>query len=175
MRPHPLICVKDVEASGVWYQRLLGCESAHGGPECPDVLGVYDYAGPPNNSLCRCCSCGLPPKSQRRHPDCGFSKLDTASAGPPARGTASRRIIRSSISQRGSTAATSSREAGSELHAADRSSLFPGRLGQEFRDRAFRPPAQISASSSARVRRWIWAPASSFGPCCARISTSDLP
>ncbi len=31
MRPQPLICVKDVEASSRWYQRLLGCESAHGG------------------------------------------------------------------------------------------------------------------------------------------------
>jgi hypothetical protein len=33
MRPQPLICVRDVEASGRWYQRLLGCRSAHGGPE----------------------------------------------------------------------------------------------------------------------------------------------
>ena len=32
MRPQPLICVKDVEASSRWYQRLLHCESAHGGP-----------------------------------------------------------------------------------------------------------------------------------------------
>ena len=32
MRPQPLICVNDVEASSRWYQRLLGCESAHGGP-----------------------------------------------------------------------------------------------------------------------------------------------
>src|SRR5688572_7485436 len=32
MRPQPLICVRDVEASSRWYQRLLGCESAHGGP-----------------------------------------------------------------------------------------------------------------------------------------------
>ena len=32
MRPQPLICVKDVEASSRWYQRLLNCESAHGGP-----------------------------------------------------------------------------------------------------------------------------------------------
>lgn len=31
MRPQPLICVKDVEASSWWCQRLLGCESAHGG------------------------------------------------------------------------------------------------------------------------------------------------
>lgn len=33
MRPHPLICVRDVEASSRWYQRLLGCRSAHGGPD----------------------------------------------------------------------------------------------------------------------------------------------
>jgi catechol 2,3-dioxygenase-like lactoylglutathione lyase family enzyme len=33
MRPQPLICVRDVEASSRWYQRLLGCQSAHGGAE----------------------------------------------------------------------------------------------------------------------------------------------
>lgn len=33
MRPQPLIAVSDVEASSRWYQRLLGCESAHGGQE----------------------------------------------------------------------------------------------------------------------------------------------
>jgi catechol 2,3-dioxygenase-like lactoylglutathione lyase family enzyme len=33
MRPQPLIAVNDVEATSRWYQRLLGCESAHGGPE----------------------------------------------------------------------------------------------------------------------------------------------
>ena len=33
MRPQPLICVRDVEASSRWYQRLLGCQSAHGGRE----------------------------------------------------------------------------------------------------------------------------------------------
>jgi predicted enzyme related to lactoylglutathione lyase len=32
MRPQPLICVLDVEASSRWYQRLFGCQSAHGGP-----------------------------------------------------------------------------------------------------------------------------------------------
>ena len=32
MRPQPLIAVSDVEASSRWYQRLLECESAHGGP-----------------------------------------------------------------------------------------------------------------------------------------------
>lgn len=33
MRPQPLLAVHDVEASSRWYQRLLGCQSAHGGPE----------------------------------------------------------------------------------------------------------------------------------------------
>jgi catechol 2,3-dioxygenase-like lactoylglutathione lyase family enzyme len=28
-----MIAVTDVEATSRWYQRLLGCESAHGGPE----------------------------------------------------------------------------------------------------------------------------------------------
>jgi catechol 2,3-dioxygenase-like lactoylglutathione lyase family enzyme len=31
MRPQPLIAVSDVEASSRWYQRLLNCQSAHGG------------------------------------------------------------------------------------------------------------------------------------------------
>jgi hypothetical protein len=31
MRPQPLIAVTDVEASSRWHQRLLGCQSAHGG------------------------------------------------------------------------------------------------------------------------------------------------
>jgi catechol 2,3-dioxygenase-like lactoylglutathione lyase family enzyme len=31
VRPQPLICVTDVEASSRWYQRLLGCQGAHGG------------------------------------------------------------------------------------------------------------------------------------------------
>src|SRR3954447_12904165 len=33
MRPQPLLVVNDVEASSRWYQRLLGCSSAHGGAE----------------------------------------------------------------------------------------------------------------------------------------------
>lgn len=33
MRPQPLIAVADVEATSRWYQRLLGCTSAHGGPD----------------------------------------------------------------------------------------------------------------------------------------------
>ena len=32
MRPQPMICVQDVEASSRWYQRLLDCRSDHGGP-----------------------------------------------------------------------------------------------------------------------------------------------
>jgi catechol 2,3-dioxygenase-like lactoylglutathione lyase family enzyme len=33
MRAQPLIACHDVEASSRWYQTLLGCRSAHGGPE----------------------------------------------------------------------------------------------------------------------------------------------
>lgn len=33
MRPQPLLCVADVEASSRWFQQLLGCQSAHGGKE----------------------------------------------------------------------------------------------------------------------------------------------
>ena len=33
MRPQPLVAVSDVQRSSRWYQRLLGCQSAHGGPE----------------------------------------------------------------------------------------------------------------------------------------------
>lgn len=43
MRPQPLIRVNDVEASSRWYQRLLGCESAHGGP---------NYERPTAGSFC---------------------------------------------------------------------------------------------------------------------------
>ena len=50
MRPQPLICVTDVEASSRWYQRLLGCASAHGGSEyerlvCDDklVLQLHNF------------------------------------------------------------------------------------------------------------------------------------
>lgn len=32
MRPQPLICCTDVEASSRWYQTILGAHSAHGGP-----------------------------------------------------------------------------------------------------------------------------------------------
>jgi catechol 2,3-dioxygenase-like lactoylglutathione lyase family enzyme len=33
MHPQPLICVRDVEASSRWYERILGCKGDHGGPE----------------------------------------------------------------------------------------------------------------------------------------------
>jgi hypothetical protein len=33
MRPQPLIAVTDVEASSLWYEKLLGCRGTHGGPE----------------------------------------------------------------------------------------------------------------------------------------------
>jgi predicted enzyme related to lactoylglutathione lyase len=33
MKPQPLIAVKDVELSSRWYQRLMGLQSAHGGPD----------------------------------------------------------------------------------------------------------------------------------------------
>jgi catechol 2,3-dioxygenase-like lactoylglutathione lyase family enzyme len=32
VRSQPLLAVSDVEATSRWYQRLLGCQSAHGGP-----------------------------------------------------------------------------------------------------------------------------------------------
>jgi catechol 2,3-dioxygenase-like lactoylglutathione lyase family enzyme len=38
MRPQPLIAVTDVEASSLWYQRLLGCQSGHGGPAYEQLL-----------------------------------------------------------------------------------------------------------------------------------------
>ncbi len=31
MRPQPLICVRDVEASSRWYRQVLGCTGDHGG------------------------------------------------------------------------------------------------------------------------------------------------
>ena len=39
MRSQPLICVSDVEVSSRWYQKLLGCRSAHGGPEYERLVG----------------------------------------------------------------------------------------------------------------------------------------
>jgi len=37
-QPQTMIAVHDVEASGRWYQRLLGLESGHGGPEYERLL-----------------------------------------------------------------------------------------------------------------------------------------
>src|SRR5690348_13783019 len=42
MRPQPLICVSDVEASSRWYQRLLGCRSDHGGREYERLVSPAD-------------------------------------------------------------------------------------------------------------------------------------
>ncbi|MGF1567497.1 MAG: VOC family protein [Nodosilinea sp.] len=33
MDPQPLITVRDVQASSLWYQAVLGCQSGHGGSE----------------------------------------------------------------------------------------------------------------------------------------------
>ena len=38
MRSQPLIAVRDVPASGRWYQHLLGCASGHGGHEYEQVV-----------------------------------------------------------------------------------------------------------------------------------------
>src|SRR5947208_15905041 len=63
MRSQPLICVRDVEASRRWDQRLLGCQSYHCGPNnwevwlrdphgytvvlaSPDGSADGDWAGP---------------------------------------------------------------------------------------------------------------------------------
>ncbi len=42
MRPQPMIAVRDVEASSRWYQQLLGCRSAHGGPEYERLVANGD-------------------------------------------------------------------------------------------------------------------------------------
>jgi len=42
MRPQPLIAVHDVEASSRWYQRVLGCRSAHGGPDYERLVDAGD-------------------------------------------------------------------------------------------------------------------------------------
>jgi catechol 2,3-dioxygenase-like lactoylglutathione lyase family enzyme len=38
MLPQPLIAVTDVEASSRWYQRLLNCQSAHGGSQYEQLV-----------------------------------------------------------------------------------------------------------------------------------------
>src|SRR5215472_2742277 len=60
-----------------WFASGISEVSRFSCMEFPDVHGVYDYAGPPNSSRCRCWTCGLPRWVQRRRPACKFSKLDT--------------------------------------------------------------------------------------------------
>src|SRR5215831_12159538 len=60
-----------------WFASGISEVSRFSCMEFPDVHGVYDYAGPPDSSRCRCWTCGLPRWVQRRRPDCKFSKLDT--------------------------------------------------------------------------------------------------
>lgn len=38
MQAQPLIAVRDVQASSLWYQAVLGCESGHGGPEYEQMV-----------------------------------------------------------------------------------------------------------------------------------------
>lgn len=38
MRAQPLIAVRDVRASSRWYQTVLGCEGAHGGPDYERIV-----------------------------------------------------------------------------------------------------------------------------------------
>ncbi len=38
IQPQPLIAVRNVAASSRWYQRVLGCESAHGGDEYEQLV-----------------------------------------------------------------------------------------------------------------------------------------
>jgi len=55
MQPQPLIAVRDVAASSLWYQRVLGCKSGHGGDEYEQLvdgarkmilqLHLWDVAG----------------------------------------------------------------------------------------------------------------------------------
>lgn len=38
MKAQPLIAVRDVERSSRWYQRLLDCQSGHGGSEYEQIV-----------------------------------------------------------------------------------------------------------------------------------------
>jgi catechol 2,3-dioxygenase-like lactoylglutathione lyase family enzyme len=38
VRPQPMIAVADVEQASLWYQRVLGATSGHGGPEYEQLL-----------------------------------------------------------------------------------------------------------------------------------------
>ena len=40
MKAQPLICVRDVEASSRWYQKLLGCRGDHGGPNYERLVSL---------------------------------------------------------------------------------------------------------------------------------------
>jgi len=57
LKAQPLIAVRDVERSSQWYQRLLDCQSGHGGPEYEQIvrngeivlqLHAWDAHGHPN-------------------------------------------------------------------------------------------------------------------------------
>src|SRR5215468_592614 len=83
-------------ASGVSEASRFSCM------EYPDVLGVYDYAGPTRSSRSRCWSCCLPLFGQRRRPDCRFSKLDTQPTFSPvyaSRNTSQRPVQNSGPSE----------------------------------------------------------------------------
>ena len=41
MKAQPLICVRDVQASSRWYQKLLGCKSDHGGPNYERLVSPW--------------------------------------------------------------------------------------------------------------------------------------
>ena len=45
MRAQPLFSCHAVEASSRWYQRLLGCRSAHGGPEYERLVDPRRQSG----------------------------------------------------------------------------------------------------------------------------------
>jgi len=38
MQPQPLIAVRDIESSSLWYQAVLGYQSGHGGPHYEQLL-----------------------------------------------------------------------------------------------------------------------------------------
>ena len=40
MRPQPLVCASDVEATSRWYQQLLGLQSDHGGPHYERLIAA---------------------------------------------------------------------------------------------------------------------------------------
>jgi hypothetical protein len=42
MKVDPIIAVKDVEASSVWYQALFGCRSMHGGKDFDILVSEND-------------------------------------------------------------------------------------------------------------------------------------